>query len=102
MEKFNANNSCKILGKVLFTGLLCFLGINGFGQGENRDSVLKEKIADFKYALDHQFTKITTGTAFSTLGNFASVASDAKTLAIAGSIVRGRSILGLELNKTYK
>lgn len=57
------------------------------------------KIEEFKYALNKQFTKIATGTAFGNLGNFASISSDAKSFAIGGNIVtKTSSVWGLELS----
>lgn len=57
------------------------------------------KTEEFKYALNKQFTKIATGTAFGNVGNFASISSDAKSFAIGGNLVAKRgSVWGLELS----
>lgn len=48
--------------------------------------------------LNRQFTKITTGTALSNLGSFASISSDAKSFALGANIVTDRTVWGLQLS----
>lgn len=63
------------------------------------DSNENTKIKEFKYALNKQFTKIATGTAFGNIGNFASISSDAKSFAIGGNVVtNSSSVWGFELS----
>lgn len=61
-------------------------------------SSTKVKIEEFKSALNRDFTKITTGTSFSNLGNFASISSDSKSFTLNGSIIAKESIFGIELS----
>ncbi|MBN1181711.1 MAG: hypothetical protein JXB49_05440 [Bacteroidales bacterium] len=57
------------------------------------------KAKEFKYALNKQFTKIATGTAFGNVGNFAAISSDAKSFAIGGNVVtKTSSVWGIELS----
>jgi hypothetical protein len=66
---------------------------------QSNHSNQKAKIEEFKYALNKQFTKIATGTAFGNVGNFASISSDAKSFALGGNVVtKTRSIWGFELS----
>lgn len=62
--------------------------------GENRNI----KIEEFKYSINKQFTKITTGTSFSSLGNFASISSDSKSFALSGNVITKESVWGFELS----
>ncbi|CAD0006073.1 hypothetical protein [Flavobacterium salmonis] len=81
---------------ILITALFLFLTLTLKAQtGNNQDST----IDDFKSVVNKQFTKIATGTAFSNLGNFVSVSSDAKSFAIAGSLAtKTKSVWGIELS----
>lgn len=58
----------------------------------------KIKIEEFKLAINKQFTKITTGTSFSGLGNFASVSSDSKSFSIGGNFLTNESLWGFEIS----
>jgi hypothetical protein len=58
----------------------------------------KVKIEEFKSAINKQFTKVSTGTAFSNVGNFAAISSDAKSFSLAGNIVSKGSVWGGELS----
>lgn len=58
----------------------------------------KVKIEEFKSALNRDFTKITTGTSFSNLGNFASISSDSKSFTLNGNFIAKESIFGIELS----
>jgi hypothetical protein len=57
-----------------------------------------QKIEEFKAALNREFTKITTGTAFSSLGSYASVATDDKSFTLGGSIVQNKSVFAFEVS----
>ena len=75
----------------IFVILLFLLGAkNATGQ--------EIKIKEFKHAVNTQFAKLVTGTAFGNVGNFVSISSDAKPFAVAGNIVGKRSIWGFELS----
>src|SRR5690606_32135004 len=81
--------------KLLLIILYLTISYSGFSQKTDSNSI---KIEEFKYAINKQFTKITTGTAFSNLGNFASVSSDSKSFIIGGNIIKNQSIWGVELS----
>lgn len=67
--------------------------------GQVNTTIQAAKIEEFKTAINRQFTKATTGTAFSNFGNFASVGSDAKTFTLGINSVNSKgNILGVELS----
>lgn len=72
---------------------LILISNSAFGQTSN-----KVKIEEFKSALNREFTKITTGTSFSNLGNFASISSDSKSFTLNGNFIAKKSVLGIELS----
>lgn len=78
---------------------ICMIQMANGQTAKNDDSIQKAKTAEFKYALNRQFTKIATGTAFGGIGNFISVGSDAKSLAMNFNYVtKDMSVWGAEVS----
>jgi hypothetical protein len=58
----------------------------------------KVKINEFKQAINRQFSKVITGTAFSNVGNFAAISTDAKSFSLGGNFVSEGSVWGVEVS----
>lgn len=85
---------------LLITILYCIVSTNVLSQTQTIDKTNESnQIKEFEYSLNKQFTKVTSGTAFGNLGNFASISSDAKSFTIGGSVLtKQQSIWGFELS----
>ncbi|HRE39152.1 MAG TPA: hypothetical protein PK092_11975 [Chitinophagaceae bacterium] len=87
--------------KIFILSLLVYSSKYGFGQNLGKiyaDPKQKIKIEEFKQAMNRQFTKVITGTAFSNVGNFAAISTDAKSFSLAGNFVTERTVWGIELS----
>lgn len=87
--------------RVFILALLASISKDGFSQNLGRinaDPNQKVKIEEFKQAINRQFTKVITGTAFSNVGNFAAISTDAKSFTVAGNFVSKESVWGFELS----
>jgi len=87
--------------KMFMLALFVYISKVGFTQNLGKikaDPSQKVKIEEFKQAINRQFTKVITGTAFGNVGNFAAISTDAKSFSLAGNFISNESVWGIELS----
>ncbi len=87
--------------KLFIPILFALISKEGFSQSLEKikaDPSQKVKIDEFKQAINRQFTKVVTGTAFGNIGNFAAISTDSKSFSFSGNFVANKSVIGVEVS----